>query len=82
MNMNMSLIVNTTYKTNASGRGQILAKANGKQRTVSYDDARTADYNHAAGAAALANVLGVPKRRWRVVQTVLDNGKQTFAFSW
>lgn len=53
------MIVRTQYKTNASGRSQILAKGGGKQKTVSYDAARSSDWNHGNAAGALALVLGL-----------------------
>lgn len=49
----------TTYKTNANGRAQILAKGNGKQKTVSYDHAQSMDWNHGNAAGTLALTLGV-----------------------
>jgi hypothetical protein len=48
--------ITTTYKTNDNGRSQIVAKANGKQRTVSFDPSKSSDWNHgnAAGVLILA----------------------------
>ena len=48
--------ITTTYKTNAAGTGQILAKSGGKQKTVSYDQTKSSAWNHgtAAGAFLLA----------------------------
>lgn len=49
--------ITTTYKTNASGTGQILAKGGGKQRTVAYDDSHSVNYNHGTAAGALVLAL-------------------------
>lgn len=48
--------ITTAYKTNAKGTGQIVAKLAGMQRTVTYDHAHTAEWNHgtAAGTVVLA----------------------------
>lgn len=55
----MDTIIRTQYKTNASGRSQILAKGGGKQRTVNYDDSRSSDWNHGNAAGVLGLVLGL-----------------------
>jgi hypothetical protein len=55
--MTNTVKVTTTYKTNGAGTGQIVAKAAGKQRTVTYDDALSVDANHGAAAGTLLNVL-------------------------
>lgn len=47
------LNIHTTYKTNAKGTGQVVAKAQGKQRTVAYDHSLRAAQNHANAAHAL-----------------------------
>ena len=49
----------TRYQTNAQGRGQILAKANGRQRTVNFDPALSSDRNHGLAAGTLALALGL-----------------------
>lgn len=49
--------ITTTYKTNAKGTGQILARGNGKQRTVAYDQALSSRANHGSAAGTLALVL-------------------------
>lgn len=51
--------IRTKYKTNANGREQILATGGGKQRTVSYDHAKSSDWNHGHAAGTLALALGV-----------------------
>lgn len=53
------MILRTSYKTNGSGRSQILAKGGGKQRTVNYDDSRSSDWNHGTAAGTLALALGL-----------------------
>lgn len=50
--------ITTTYRTDDSGRGKITAKGFGKQRTVSYDPAKSAARNHGEAAATL--LLEVP----------------------
>lgn len=51
--------ITTVYKTNHNGTGQILAKGGGKQRTVEYDHALSADRNHGTAAGVLALALGL-----------------------
>lgn len=55
-------IIHTKYKTNASGRSQVLAKGGGKQRTVNWDASRSTDWNHGNAAGTLALVLDL---KWR-----------------
>jgi hypothetical protein len=46
--------ITTTYKTNASGTGQIVARGlGGKQKTTTFDHSRSVDANHGIAAAAL-----------------------------
>lgn len=52
-------IIHTKYKTNASGKSQIVARGGGKQRTVSLDHAESLDWNHGNAAGTLALVLGL-----------------------
>jgi len=53
--------ITTTYKTNANGRGQVIAKATIKgktrQKTTNFDQAKSTQRNHgeAAGNLLLAN---------------------------
>ena len=49
--------ITTTKKSNANGRPQILAKGGGKQRTVSYDLSKSAEWNHGNAAGTLGLVL-------------------------
>lgn len=56
----MSNIIRTEYKTNAKGRGQIVAKGGGVQRTTSVDQSKSSDWNHGHAAGVLALVLGWP----------------------
>lgn len=56
------VIIHTQYKTNASGRGQILARGEGRQRTVSVDQSKSSDWNHGNAAGTLGLVLGL---EWR-----------------
>lgn len=43
----------TTYKTNGSGRSQVVAKAAGSQKTTTFDPERSTDWNHGTAAGAL-----------------------------
>ncbi len=54
----------TRHKSNANGRGQVIAKANGRQRTISWDHSVSADRNHgnAAGTLILAMDIFTPDR--------------------
>ena len=47
------MIVRTAYKTNASGRSQIVAKSGGKQRTHNFDHRYSSDTNHGHAAGML-----------------------------
>lgn len=47
----------TTVTSNASGRGQIVAKGHGKQRTVNIDHSKSDDFNRGSAVGALLNVL-------------------------
>lgn len=49
--------IRTKHTSNASGRGQVIAKGHGRQRTVSWDHSRSSDANHALATGALLNVL-------------------------
>jgi len=49
--------ITTTYRTDDSGKGKVTAKGHGKQRTVSYDPARSVDANHGLALGALLDVL-------------------------
>lgn len=51
------ITVTTTYTTTATGAGRIVAKAQGKQRTVTYDPALSVKANHGGAAGTLLNVL-------------------------
>ena len=52
-------VIRTQYRTNASGRSQILAKGGGKQRTVNFDASKSSDWNHGTAAGVLALALGL-----------------------
>lgn len=53
----MSIVITTTQSSRSNGSGIIIAKGQGKQRTVSIDPAHSPNFNHAAAAGALLNVL-------------------------
>lgn len=44
----------TKHTSNASGRSQVIAKGHGRQRTVSVDLSKSADWNHGIAAGTLA----------------------------
>lgn len=52
------MIVKTELKSNASGKRQVVAKAMGKQRTVSYDHSRKSSEMHGIAAATVLDALG------------------------
>lgn len=56
------VIIHTQSKTNASGRSQVLARGEGRQRTVNWDAQRSTDWNHGNAAGTLGLVLGL---EWR-----------------
>lgn len=70
--------VTTTYKSNAAGAGQIVAKGGGKQRTVNYDHARNVRDNHRHAMIVLVNALGSDQTFPRVETVEVDNGRATF----
>lgn len=55
----MSAVISTQFKSNASGRSQILAKGNGKQKTTNVDLSKSNDWNHGNAAGELALKLGL-----------------------
>jgi hypothetical protein len=73
-------VIRTKYKTNANGTGQIVAKGEGKQRTATYDPARSSAYNHGAAAGVLALALGL---EWHpgIEHDSSDDGTQ-HGFAW
>lgn len=77
--------ITTTYTSNATGRSQIIAKGNGKQRTVSYDQSKSADWNHGNAAGTLLDAMfegflarEVAASTARIVKH-RHNGKMVFA---
>jgi len=55
--------ITTAMTTNKSGRGGIIAKGHGRQRTVPLDPAYSPDQNNAAAVGALLNVLCDDRQR-------------------
>lgn len=51
--------IRTKYITNAKGTGQIVAKYDGRQRTIPWDHSASVDHNHGLAAGTLALALGV-----------------------
>jgi len=78
----MSYTITTTYKTNAKGTGQIVAKGGGKQKTVSYDHGKSINQNHGSAAAVLFKSLNIPSYLIADGSVMVDreNGKATFTF--
>lgn len=58
--------ITTTHKSNASGGSQVIAKANGRQRTINVDLSKSVEVNHAAAAGALLNVLATDEQQTKV----------------
>lgn len=50
------LTITTTMSNNTKGR-TVVAKGHGKQRTIAWDNHRTADYNNGRAVGALLGVL-------------------------
>lgn len=55
--------IKTKYKTNDNGTAQIVAKSNGKQRTVNVDHSKSLNWNHGNAAGTLARALEFPVPR-------------------
>ena len=76
--------ITATKTSNHNGRTQVVAKGNGKQRTVSWDHSRSADWNYGNAAGTLALVLfqGETSRRIaaetaKVIKS--EDGKRVFS---
>lgn len=72
-------VIRTEYK-NVNGAGKIVAKCNGKQRTIGYDPAMSSDRNHGTAAGTLALALGL---EWHpgIEHDSSDDGNQ-HGFAW
>lgn len=75
--------ITTTLVHNNNGTPKIVAKGNGKQRTVNYDLSLSADRNHglAAGTLALVLIKGEAARHLAAktaTHTTKDGGKHVF----
>lgn len=77
--------ITTKHTSNANGRGQVIAKGGGKQRTTSWDYSKSDDWNHGNAAGTLALVLfqGETARRLaaKMATHTKRNGVHTFAFN-
>lgn len=62
----MSTCIRTEYQTDGKGAGRIVAKGNGKQRTVPFDHAHSVDWNHGDAAGVLSLVLFTGKTARRL----------------
>lgn len=79
------LSITTSYTSNASGAGRIVAKGNGKQRTVAYDHSKSPAWNYGNAAGTLGLVLwqGDSARRLAAdvaMHVVLHDGRHQFRF--
>lgn len=77
--------ITTTKKNNHNGTPQILAKGNGKQRTVSYDLSKSIEWNHGNAAGTLALVLFQSEESRKIAakhaKVIKDTGaKMVFGF--
>lgn len=79
--------IRTEYRTDASGKGKVTAKAHGKQRTVNYNHGASVNVNHASAAGALLNVLADDRQQakvrhpsggQRVHMSVIDEGRNWY----
>lgn len=73
----MTMRITTTYKHNAHGRPQILAKGGGRQKTTDVDLSKSDAANHGAAAGALAAVVGQPYQGVTIMLN-MDNGNARF----
>jgi len=55
--------VTTVQSSTPSGAGKVTAKANGKQRSVRVDNARSVEANHASAVGALLDALTTPEQQ-------------------
>lgn len=67
----------TRYKVDGKGKGKVVAKGEGKQRTVVYDHGKSRAANHGAVAGTLGDVLG-----WKRTDHIkwVDNGNDGYRF--
>lgn len=86
--------ITTSYQSRPNSNvGKVVAKANGRQRSVTWDQSKSSDYNHGAAAGALVLALigsTDPAKVKEVTEAmiaraeadwqheVLDNGKHRF----
>lgn len=81
----MSICIRTEYQTDGKGAGRIVAKGNGKQRTVPFNHAHSADWNHGNAAGTLGLVLFQGKRSRDIMADVSrhmveHDGRHRFVF--
>lgn len=78
----MTMTIHTTYKTNAKGAGQIVAKGGKRQATVNYDHGKSVKGNHEAAMRNLVRKMeddGATVRLYPRSETIeVDNGKARF----
>lgn len=79
------MTITTKHVSNAAGRPQVLAKGGDKQRTVSWDLSKSADWNHGNAAGTLSLVLWQGKRARQIAADVavhvhLNDGRHQFRF--
>lgn len=71
--------ITTTVTSNASGKGQVVAKGHGKQRTISLDHSKSDEWNRATAMATLFAVLATPEQRAKVLH---PSGGQRVRMAW
>ena len=73
------MIITTKYTVNDKGAGRVVAKGNGKQRTLPFDHGSSIGWNHGQAAGHLALALGL---KWtdNVVHVSQDDQTHKFIF--
>jgi hypothetical protein len=73
------MTITTKYTTTSTGAGRILAKGNGKQKTLPYDHAFSDKRNHGLAAGELAKALGLT---WSdsITHVGFNDGTHKFVF--
>lgn len=69
----------TTVTSNASGKGQVVAKGHGKQRTIALDHSKSDVWNRATAMATLFGVIATPEQRAKVLH---PSGGQRVRMEW
>ena len=67
--------IKTAHTSTKAGAGRMVAKGEGKQRTVNYDHSLSVSKNHANAAAELGNALG-----WKPDEEIAVFDGDTYTF--